>query len=304
MTDPSGNGHPAPSPGLPPVVPPSGRFIAQLFVVPGLIVAGAIIAILGFSWLSGFGQPGDKKKYVENLTSSNADIRWRTAADLAQVLRRDEELALDVDFGLKLTGLLRQAVTDLERAEKEMAAEITEPKAGGTPGDQRMTEKRAAFLKQRSFVQYLCNCIGTLRVPVCADALAFLARQPAVSDPKTNALLQRQAVWALAALGDGRRHFRELSAERQAELLSQLDAETDPAAHVAADSLRGRGSGPAVTALLASSGSDDPFLRKLAAHALTFWDGPPAENRRIEDALVRLAHDDGHGTSIEIGEDD
>jgi hypothetical protein len=304
MSDPSGNGQPAPPPGLPPVVPPSGRFIAQLFVVPGLIVAGAVLAIFGFTWLSGIGQPGDKKKYVENLTSSNPDIRWRTAADLAQVLRRDEQLALDVDFGLRLTALLRQSVTDLGRAEKEMAAETTDPTAGATPADQRMTNKRAAFLKERSFVQYLCNCAGNLRVPVSAEALADLARKPAVSDPKTNALLQRQAVWALAALGDNRQHFRDLPAERQAEVLSQLDAETDADARRAADSLRGRGSAPAVTALLASAQADDPFLRKLAAHALTFWDGPPAENRRIEDALVRLAHDDGHGMSIEIRDTD
>ena len=57
-------------------------------------------------------------------------------------------------------------------------------------------------------------------------------------------------------------------------------------------------------ALLAAAEADDPFLRKLAAHALTFWDATSAENRRIEDTLVRLAHDDGHGTSIEIGDND
>jgi hypothetical protein len=304
MSDPSGNGQPAPAPGLPPVVAPSGRFIAQLFLVPGLIVAGAIITILGFSWLSGFGQPGDKKKYVENLTSTNPDIRWRTAADLAQVLRRDEQLALDVDFGLRLTALLRQSLTDLERTERDTATDPADPSSGATPAEQRITKARETFLKQRSFVQYLCNCAGNLRVPVSAEALADLARKPPVSDPKTNALLQRQAVWALATLGDNRRHFQDLPADRQAEVLSQLDAETDPAARRAADSLRGRGSAPAVEALLASAAADDPFLRKLAAHALTFWDGPPAENRRVDDALVRLAHDDGHGTSIEIGEKD
>jgi HEAT repeat protein len=304
MADVTGNGQPAESPGLPPVVPPSGRFIAQLFVVPGLIVAGAIIAILGFSWLSGFGQPGDKKKYIENLTSTNTDIRWRTAADLAQVLRRDDQLASDPAFGLRLVELLKQALADLEVAEKKMATASDEPRAGATPADNIMSKAREAILKQRSYVQYLCNCAGNLRVPVSADALADLARKPRVSDPKTSALLRRQAVWALAALGDHCRHFHDLPEDRQKEILDRLDAETDSAARRAADSLRGRGTPGAVEALLTASESDDPFLRKLSAHALTFWDGPPAETRRIEDALVRLAHDDGHGTSIEIGKDD
>src|SRR5829696_3532834 len=142
MPDPTGNGEPAPAPaGLPPVVAPSGRFIAQLFLVPGLIVAGVVAVLLGFSWLSGVGQPGEKKKYIENLTSTNPDIRWRTASDLAQVLRRDERLATDVDFGLRLVALLRQALADLERAERDMA---------GKPAGPPQTEARQVFLKQRS----------------------------------------------------------------------------------------------------------------------------------------------------------
>ena len=44
---------PDPAAGLPPVVAPSGRFIIQLFLVPGLIVAGAVVILLGFSWLAG-----------------------------------------------------------------------------------------------------------------------------------------------------------------------------------------------------------------------------------------------------------
>jgi hypothetical protein len=200
-----------------------------------------------------------------------------------------------VNFGLRLVGLLRQSLADLARAEKDMAQ---------APEGRSQAQARQAFLKQRSFVQYLCNCAGNLRVPVSADALADLSRTPAVSDPKTNALLQRQAVWSLAALGENRRRFAKLPEERQEEVLRQLDAESDAAARRAADSLRGRGSPAAVEALLTAATADDPFLRKLAAHALTFWDGPPSEERRIEDALVRLAHDDGHGTSIEIGESD
>src|SRR5919204_6925535 len=109
----NGTASPDPAKGLPPVVAPSGRFIAQLFLVPGLIVAGAVTVLLGFSWLAGGSR--SPEAFLRDLASANLDIRWRTASDLAQVLKRDERLATDPVFGLKLAGLLRQAAAELER---------------------------------------------------------------------------------------------------------------------------------------------------------------------------------------------
>jgi len=43
-------------------------------------------------------------------------------------------------------------------------------------------------------------------------------------------------------------------------------------------------------------------LRKLTAHALGFWDGTADENKRIDATLLKLAHDDGHGTTIDVTE--
>src|SRR5262245_52000178 len=95
---------PAPTPdlakGLPPVRPPSGRHIVQLFLVPGLIVGGAVAILLGFSWLAGGSRTPDQ--FLKNIDSANADIRWRAASDLAQVLKRDENLASDPEFALRL----------------------------------------------------------------------------------------------------------------------------------------------------------------------------------------------------------
>src|SRR5438093_8573128 len=91
---------PDPAAGLPPVVAPSGRFIVQLFLVPGLIVAGSVGALLAFSWLAG--GPRGPEAYLRDLQTTNRDIRWRTASDLAQVLRRDDALATNVGFGLRL----------------------------------------------------------------------------------------------------------------------------------------------------------------------------------------------------------
>src|SRR4029077_21124372 len=91
---------PDPTKGLPPVTPPSGRHIVQLFLVPGLIVARAVTVLLGFSWLaSGSRSP---EQILKNIDSTNADIRWRAASDLAQVLKRDDKLAADASFGLRL----------------------------------------------------------------------------------------------------------------------------------------------------------------------------------------------------------
>ena len=78
---PSPNG-PAPEPakGLPTVTAPSGRHIVQLFLIPGLIVAGAVTILLGFSWLAGGSRSPDQ--LLKNIDSANADIRWRAANDL------------------------------------------------------------------------------------------------------------------------------------------------------------------------------------------------------------------------------
>jgi len=294
---------PDPAKGLPPVVAPSGRFIVQLFLVPGLIVAGLLLVVGGLSWLSGAGGAGNKKDYLANLRSANPDIRWRTASDLAQVLRRDEKLASDVDFGLDLTDVYRQSLDDLRRFEKEAVEPVAET-AGDTAA--KLTKARQKFLSQRSYVQYLGNCLGNLRTPVGEVALAGIARNPALSDEKSSALLRRQAVWSLAALGHNVQEIQRAPAEKKAAILAQLDrapvSSTD--ARRAADFLRGQGRSAAIEALLECAEADDPFLRKLTAHALTFWSGTPAEDKKVEDALLRLARDDGHGTAVVITEKD
>src|SRR5262249_31299358 len=142
----------------------------------------------------------------------------------------------------------------------------------------------------------------------------------------------------LAALGDNLGRFDQLPEGRRSQVLEFLDqaaglsnsASPDDIQAVLkasgdyfpkyvfstragelADWARGsaaylRQSGPfaVIPALLDCAEADDPFLRQQVAHALTFWDGTPAEDQRIEAALLRLARDDGHGTAIEVGEGD
>src|SRR5262249_51356469 len=75
------------APGLPPVQPPSGRFIAQLFVVPGLIILVVVLVVMGLSY---WNRARDPAYYLVQLDSDNSDVRWRGASDLAQILKRTE----------------------------------------------------------------------------------------------------------------------------------------------------------------------------------------------------------------------
>lgn len=294
MPDVSGNGQPAPAPGLPPVVAPSGRFIVQLFLVPGLIVAVAVAVLLGFSWLaSGNRSPA---AFLRDLDSSNIDIRKRTASDLAQVLKRDDGLATNVDFGLQLVTRLRQAVGDLDRAE-----------AAGVPDS---SASRTEDQNRRWYVQFLIASVGNLMTPVGGPALADLARKGAGRDPTTDAMVRRQAVWALASLGEALQRFDKLPEERKAAVLEALDraADGNPGeqatwARKAAAALRKQAPLGAVAALAECANADDPFLRQQVALALTFWGGTPDEDRLAEATLLKLAHDDGHGTAVKVEKD-
>src|SRR5262249_13140499 len=93
---------PRPPEGLPPVAPPTGRFIAQLFLIPLLIVT-VIVLIVGAGFLM-VAERRDPGYFLRNLDSNNEDIRWRAANDLAQVLKRDDgkDMTVDPVFALEL----------------------------------------------------------------------------------------------------------------------------------------------------------------------------------------------------------
>jgi len=78
---------------LPPVEPPSARFIVQLFLIPALIVAG----VVGVYFLFGKLATGelDWRQQVDNVRSQNPHVRWRGALSLAQMLDADARLGAD-----------------------------------------------------------------------------------------------------------------------------------------------------------------------------------------------------------------
>lgn len=84
---------PTPPESLPPVEPPSAKFIVQLFVVPGLIVATIVGVWLLFGKLASAEQ--DWQALLADMKSSNEHRRGRGAMGLAQALAIDQNRKLD-----------------------------------------------------------------------------------------------------------------------------------------------------------------------------------------------------------------
>jgi hypothetical protein len=289
---------PQPARGLPPVVPPSGKFLAQLFLVPGIIVAVALVWLLGFSWL--FSSPTTPDKFLQKLDSSNPDVRWRAASDLAQVLLRDDRLASDPKFGLDLATRLRQALEAGRISEQALGERLRQRDPAELAGEQESLEA------ERNYIVYLGACLGNFSLPVGVQLLSDMATQETGAPAETLALRRRRAVWALANLGEDLRRFDHLAPDRQAAVLAELETEAATEtergnrARLALEYLNGRRSQTpralgVDVALVKCAGDRDPFLREIAGYAMNFWEGDAPENARMDAALVKLTYDDGRG---------
>ncbi|HEV3203281.1 MAG TPA: hypothetical protein VGY77_02810 [Gemmataceae bacterium] len=287
-----------PQKGLPPVAPPSGRFIAQLFLVPGLIVGVAVLILLGFTWL--VGGDSDPQTLLDRMENSNADVRWRAANEFMQRLKKDPQLASDPRLALRLTKLLRKALAELDRTEKALA------------GSAEVAPDRKTLQEKRKDVEFLSPCLGHMIIPTGAPILCEMARKTAGHDAKTIASLRRKAVWSLANLGENLKRYDRLSSEESNKVLEALEqtlaeqqGEQLQWARLTLQYLQGERKNLGVFQALADCAkADDPFLRELAAMAFSFWDGDAEDNALAEKTLLALARDDGHGVRIEIGEND
>jgi hypothetical protein len=288
------------------VTPPSGKFIAQLFLVPGSMISVAVLFIIGISFM--VGGRHEPASFLNQLDSDNADIRWRGANELAQVLRRPESMHLRSDpvFALDLAQRLRAGLDDLVEEEKR----IQQKTATASP-----PEKKAAWGKplnaKRDRVNFLFAALGEVVVPVGVPLLSEIVLRADSPDPQ-NILHRRQALKALAELGDNRREFEKLPAEQKAAIVEALVKEAgsdNPQRAVWARNglyhldkkYLPAGSAEGIVEVdqtLAEAALDqDQNLREHVAWAFNFWDGP-----RAEDTLQRLARDRGHGTMVGISE--
>ncbi|MGF1580853.1 MAG: hypothetical protein ACFCD0_15935 [Gemmataceae bacterium] len=293
---------------LPAVAPPSGRFIAQLFLIPGMIVAVLVfIYLLGSSLVS---ERRDPEYFLGNLDSTNQDKRWRAAHDLAQVLKRPEsiEMASNPEFALGLAERLYSERAALRAAETKIIKDTLEL------SDEERNRQLNQLSARRKHVLFLTSCLGDFTIPVGAPLLADIAEKgygfETKLDPEnpaynSNVLLRRRALWALANLGANLQKFeKELSEEKQQVSLEVLEVERSKKrskrqqwANQAFRYLTDNTPLGVDEALAKAGESEDLHLRKLVAFALNFWDGDVAE-----DALIKLSQDyatDGRYIKVE-----
>ncbi|MFO0966704.1 MAG: hypothetical protein U0793_14115 [Gemmataceae bacterium] len=299
-------GNAEPAKGLPPVQPPSGRFIAQLFLVPGLIVVIAVLLLVAFRYTIGSGYTPES--FLKQLDNDNADIRWRGASDLAQVLKRPESVSLKMDaaFALDLSTRLKTAFDELAHKQKDLAAKLA---------DKPEAEREAAWRKlkaERNHVRFLAAALGDFLVPVGAPVLAEIVRQDDSPDLKGSTLRRRQALWSLGHMGANLKEFAKQPADKQAEVLQALETEAGSdneqrragartaLYYLARERLASASVGTVVKvdeALAHTAKSPDRYTREVTALALSFWPGD-----KTVPTLVELARDNGWGTLVRVPE--
>src|SRR5437764_5889104 len=137
----------APPPGLPTVSPPSGKFLLELFVVPGVIVGVVVCLLLVANWL--FSGSRSPEAFLRRLDDPNPEVRWRAASDLSQTLLRDPRLAADAGFALQLADRLQEALAAAEPAERSFAERF----ATLPPAERRKERSRPEA--DRHYIQFL-----------------------------------------------------------------------------------------------------------------------------------------------------
>lgn len=289
---------PTTDPGLPPVAPPSGKFIAQLFVVPGLIVGLIVVLLIGVNWL--FGGSRTPEWYLKKLDSANPDVRWRAAADLSQVLPRDNQLASNVSFALELTLRLDRVVKNNLEAEKDLHARW-----------HRLTKEEEVqevmkLQADRDFIMYMSGCVSRFIIPVAAPTLRAIAEGDHPIDTVVLAARRRQALFGLANLGHRVNDFAQLDQQDKDRILAEL-GEASKRADVGAWAGEAREflvnmekNTPSMMGvdetIRICSQAEDPTLRgQLTPFCARFWRGTPEEQKRVVDVLIKLTKDEGKG---------
>ncbi len=139
---------------LPPVEPPTGTFILQLFLIPLTIVGIVVLLWLTFSWLAHMGRD-DPATLVRDLKKFD-ESSWQRAYELADLLRspdpRYDSLRKDAALASQLSDVL---MTDLDHP----------------PSEGKKDEVRN---KRRMF---LARALGSFETPEVIPALVRAASQ-------------------------------------------------------------------------------------------------------------------------------
>jgi hypothetical protein len=307
------NDVPAPTgnPGLPPVDPPSGRFIARLFVIPGLIIFVVVLLILASKML--VNREREPSQFLAALDSENADIRWRGASDLAQILKRTEPATLrwkaDARFALDIAERLDAGLQRLIKDEAIVGAKVAASK------DKNKHRMWHELNRDRDYLKYLASALAQFHAPVGAPILCAIVKHDNSPDLNGNTLQRRNALWALSNMGENAKGFAKMPDHYKQQMIAGLKDEAAASSdsprtgwartglwYVDKDALP-TGSLKGVVkvdeTLVVMADAEDQFLREVTALAFTYWDGPLAEP-----TLLKLAQDTGRGRLIGIEEID
>lgn len=162
---------------LPPVEPPSAKFIVQLFVVPGLIVALIVGVWLLFGKLASAEQ--DWQALLADMKSSNEHRRGRATHGLATALSADQHrtddgprLATNPQVAQELSNFLRESLAN-------------------------PSQDKAVTAQQ----EYLARAVGLLDLPEIVFPVLREAMQP-----KHDLEVRKNAVLAAAMIADRSRN--------------------------------------------------------------------------------------------------
>jgi hypothetical protein len=255
----------------------------------------------------------EPSQFLAALDSENADIRWRGASDLAQILKRTEPATLrwkaDAKFALDIAERLDAGLQRIIKDEAIVGAKVA---ASKEKNKHRMWHE---LNRDRDYVSFLASALGEFHAPVGAPILCTIAKHDASPDLKGNTLQRRKAVLALSNMGNNARQFSQIPPEHRQKVIADLKEEAadgmpSPRADwartalwyldknaVPSNAMRGVVKVDETLAVIAEA--EDQFLRSLTAMAFTYWDGPLAEP-----TLLKLSQDTGRGRVIGIEEID
>ena len=190
-----------PLPDLPPVEPPSAKFIVQLFVVPGLIVAAIVGAWLLFGKLASAEQ--DWQALLADMKSSNEHRRGRGAMGIAQALAADQNRK----------GIIGPRLSTNPQVAQELSAFLADTL--------KSSSTEPAVIDQQAF---LTRTLGTLDVP---DAVLPVLRE--AMNEKHDREVRKNAVLAAATIAHrANERGAGLSGEGIVDELSNVAKDSDP----------------------------------------------------------------------------
>ncbi|MFO1019154.1 MAG: HEAT repeat domain-containing protein [Planctomycetales bacterium] len=185
---------------LPPVEPPSAKFIVQLFLVPGVIVMGIVMVWLLINKLASTEQ--DWRALVRGIENTNEHERWRSAFGLAQLLQADQSAA---PGEVKLVNNTEVAGKLAEMLHKE----LQQPAKGDNSVDQRA---------------FLARTLGMFQTP--ETVLPTLGEALASSQDRE---VRKNALGAIAVVaGRELEKGSPLKTSKTLDQVIEISAESDP----------------------------------------------------------------------------